>query len=67
METTKTIMENADRFEIGTAGKGGAIKVSGDFNDMETFKKRIDNAVELRKYAQSKMEPVAEEPKRFQI
>ena len=47
----KIVNENADSIEIGTPGKGGAIKVYGDFNKIEEFKKKIDNAKEVRKYA----------------
>ncbi len=51
----KIITENSDKLEIGTAGKGGSIRVSGDFNKPEEFKKKIDNAIEVRKYANSKI------------
>lgn len=48
--------ENPDSLEIGTASKGGGIKVYGDFlNDVE-FKIKIDKAFQLRKYAQEKLE-----------
>jgi hypothetical protein len=45
-----------DSIEIGTPGKGGAIKVYGDFGDPEDFEKRITEAVRLRKAAVEMME-----------
>ena len=50
-----TKAENPDSLEIGTPAKGGAIKVYGDFNDKEIFQKKIDNALELRTYANNKL------------
>lgn len=47
----KLVTENPDSFEIGTPGKGGAIKVYGDFSDLEAFKKKVDNARAARDYA----------------
>jgi len=47
----KTVTENPDSFEIGTPGKGGAIKVYGDFSDLEAFKQKIDSARAARDYA----------------
>ena len=44
-----------DSIEIGTAGKGGAIKVYGDFKEKDMFKVKIDTALELREYANSKL------------
>jgi hypothetical protein len=38
-----------DSIEIGTPGKGGAIKVYGDFSQPDEFEKRIRDAVRLRK------------------
>ena len=57
MEETKQkiITENPDSLEIGTPSKGGAIKVYGNFSDKEIFKTKIDNALELRSYANSKI------------
>jgi hypothetical protein len=52
-QTHKHINENADSLEIGTAGKGGVIKVYGNFLDPVTFKEKIDQAVAQRKYLQS--------------
>jgi benzoyl-CoA reductase/2-hydroxyglutaryl-CoA dehydratase subunit BcrC/BadD/HgdB len=47
--------ESPDSLEIGSASKGGGIKVYGSFERLEEFKKKIDNAMEARAYAQSKM------------
>ena len=45
-----------DSIEIGTPGKGGAIKVYGDFSQPEEFEKRIRDAVRLRKMTVDLME-----------
>ena len=50
-----TKAENPDSLEIGTPAKGGAIKVYGDFSNKDEFQKKIDNAVELRNYANQKL------------
>jgi hypothetical protein len=47
----KIITENPDSIEIGTPSKGGAIKVYGNFNDLEAFKAKIDAAKAAREYA----------------
>jgi len=47
----KIVNENADSIEIGTPSKGGAIKVYGDFDDAVAFKKKLDNAKDVREYA----------------
>ena len=50
----KKILENSpfqDSIEIGTLGKGGAIKVYGDFGNTPQFEQRIKEAVRLRKMA----------------
>ena len=47
----KTITENPDSIEIGTPSKGGAIKIYGNFDNEEAFKKKIDIAKEVREYA----------------
>jgi len=50
----KKILENSpfqDSLEIGTPGKGGAIKVYGDFGNAPQFEQRIREAVRLRKVA----------------
>ena len=45
-----------DSIEIGTPGKGGAIKVYGDFSQPDEFEKRIQDAVRLRKMTAGLME-----------
>lgn len=50
--------ENPDSLNIGSASKGGAIKVYFDSLDVDDAKKRIDNAVEIRKYANVKLEGI---------
>lgn len=40
-----------DSIEIGTPGKGGAVKIYGDFRDPDGFREKIRNAFELRKIA----------------
>ncbi len=45
-----------DSIEIGTPGKGGAIKVYGDFSQPDEFEKRIRDAVCLRKMTVDLME-----------
>ena len=58
MEETihKSVNDNPDSLEIGTPSKGGAVKMYGNFNDPESFKKKVDAAHELRRYAQIKLE-----------
>lgn len=43
--------ENSDSIEIGTPGKGGAVKVYGDFANPDEFQKKVRAAYELRNYA----------------
>lgn len=50
-----TINENPDSIEIGSPSKGGAIKIYGNFNDLEAFKAKVRNAKELRTYAQTEL------------
>jgi len=45
-----------DSIEIGTPGKGGAIKVYGDFSLPEEFEKKIRDAVHLRNMTVDLME-----------
>jgi len=57
--TVKKILEGSpfqDSIEIGTPGKGGAIKIYGDFADPAGFEARIREAVRLRKMAAEMME-----------
>lgn len=44
--------ENADSLEIGTPGKGGVVKCYGDFSEPEAFKKKLENAKDVRAKAQ---------------
>ena len=55
MEETihKHVTEHPDSIEIGTPSKGGAIKIYGNFADKEAFKKKIDAAKEVKKYAEA--------------
>ena len=52
----KILDPNKDSIEIGSASKGGVIKVYGDCNNPEEFIKRIDNSVALLKYANEAIE-----------
>lgn len=45
------ISEDPDSIEVGTPGKGGCIKVYGNFRDPEGFKAKIKNAHALKQYA----------------
>ena len=50
----KKILENSpfqDSIEIGTPGKGGTVKVYGDFGNAPQFEQRIKEAIRLRKMA----------------
>ena len=56
--TVKKILEGSpfqDSIEVGTPGKGGAIKIYGDFADPAGFEARIREAVRLRKIAHDLM------------
>jgi hypothetical protein len=44
--------ENADSLEFGTPGKGGVVKIYGDFFKPEEFKKKLENAKDVRAKAQ---------------
>ena len=50
METTQP-REVMDSIEIGTASKGGKLKIYGSFDKPDEFKKKINNAREVKKYA----------------
>ena len=56
MTEHRVIRENADSIEIGTAGKGGAVKVYLDFNDVEVSKVKVKKALALRKWASVEIE-----------
>lgn len=45
-----------DCLEIGTPGKGGAIKVYGDASDLFKFEERIKNMLTLRDMARREVE-----------
>ena len=47
--------KSPDSLEIGTPGRGGVIKVYGDFSNPEQFKAKLEQALELRDYANSKV------------
>jgi hypothetical protein len=51
----KVITENPDSIEFGTPSKGGAIKVYGNFDKYEDFQKKIDNAINVRIYAEAQI------------
>ena len=57
MEITTTLhrQEDPDSIEIGTPSKGGAIKVYGNFANKEGFIAKIDNAIEVRAYFNTKL------------
>ena len=44
-----------DSLEVGTASKGGGIKVYVNFSDLEETKTKIDNAIIAREYARKKI------------
>ena len=57
--TVRKIMEGPafqDSIEIGTPGRGGAIKIYGDFGQPDEFENRIRDAVRLRKMTADLME-----------
>lgn len=45
------ISEDPDSIEVGTPGKGGCIKVYGNFRDPAGFREKIKAAHALRQYA----------------
>lgn len=47
--------KSPDSLEIGTPGRGGVIKVYGDFSNPEQFKLKLEQALALRDYANSKV------------
>ena len=51
----KQIVENPDSIAIGSASKGSLVKIYGDFAKPEEFKKKIDNAKEVKEYASAKL------------
>lgn len=57
MEETiqKVVAENPDSITLGSATKGSQVKIYGDYSKLEEFKKKIDNAREVREYAQANL------------
>lgn len=53
--TQKIVTENPDSITRGSAAKGTLVKVYGDFSKPDEFKTKIDNAVEVEKYAAAKI------------
>ena|SRR3990167_339502 len=58
--TCKNINENPDSLEIGTPGRGGALKIYGNFDEPETFIIKFTNAKKVRDEANKLF---SEEPK----
>ena len=48
-------MQQQDSLEIGTAGKGGCVKIYGNFSKTKEFREKIDAAFAAREYANSKI------------
>ena len=44
-----------DSLEIGSSTKGGVIKVYGDFSNPEQFKLKLEQALQLKAYANSQL------------
>lgn len=55
IKSHKVSYENNDSLTISSPAKGGEIKVYLDYNDVELCKKKIDNAIECREYANIKL------------
>lgn len=47
--------KSPDSLEIGTPGKGGVIKIYGDFSNPEQFKAKLEQAIQLKAYANSRL------------
>jgi len=45
------ISEDPDSIEVGTPGKGGCIKIYGDFRNVDAFREKVRAAYEIRRYA----------------
>jgi hypothetical protein len=52
----RNIDENPDSISIGTDAKGGSIKCYGNANDLDAFKKKLDNMFLLREIARQTFE-----------
>jgi len=55
--------QNPDSLEIGTAAKGGGIKVYGNFSREAEFKNKIDSAKKILDYAREQLAQDAEKTK----
>ncbi len=44
-----------DSLTIGTSGKGGVIKVYGDFSDLLAFQAKLEAAFKMRRLGQAKV------------
>jgi hypothetical protein len=55
-QVTRIINDNPDSLEIGTPGKGGAIKVYGNFAEPDAFKAKIAVAIGMRTFAKRLMD-----------
>ena len=44
-----------DSLEIGSSAKGGVIKVYGDFSNPEQFKAKLEQAIQLKEFANSRI------------
>jgi hypothetical protein len=49
------VNERPDSLEFGTPSKGGTVKVYFDSGNLDDTKKRIDNAIAAREYANQKL------------
>ncbi len=47
--------KSPDSLEIGTPGKGGVIKIYGDFSNPEQFKAKLEQAIQLKEFANSRI------------
>jgi hypothetical protein len=52
----KNINDNPDSLTVGTPGKLGEIKVYGNYDDPDSFKQKILNAILVRKFANAQIE-----------
>ncbi len=51
----KKLDENCDSLEIGAASKSGKIKIYFNSDNVEDAKKKVDNAIEVKNYANAKI------------
>lgn len=51
----ESVNKSPDSLEIGTPGRGGVIKVYGDYSNPEQFKAKLDQAIQLKAYANTKL------------